>query len=346
MLNSKTVFVLGAGASFEVGFPLGSKLRETISHKLNFKRDSIGRLTKSGEMNIAERLKQKFPSKYDEYINVCSQISNGILLSDSIDDFIDKHRHDDRVAICGKLAIAFSIIEAENQSKIFVDPSNSYNTIQFQSLGDNWYTKFYSLLTKGIPKSDLGNVFENLTIINFNYDRSLEHFLVHAISKDYIIEKNEATDLVNNLIVFRPYGSISHNVKFGNNRLPDLDNIITNLRTYTEKVEEGIELNQVRNAIKECNSIVFLGMAYHINNMTLLKCECDMRRKTIYATRKGISDHDIPVVKHRILSLSDHDTIGEIDAMLELSDRDVNNIFFSQDCRDLFDDYRLSLSEL
>ncbi len=347
MLNSKTVFALGAGASFEVGFPLGSKLREMISHKLNFESDSRGSFTKSGEVNIFNSLKHKYPANYYEYVNVCSQISKGILLSDSIDDFIDKHRHDDKVAICGKLAIAFSIIEAEAKSKIFVNPSNIYNTIQFQSLGNNWYTKFYSLLTKGIPKSDLGNIFENLTVINFNYDRSLEHFLVHALSKDYIIEKGEAADLVRKLIIFRPYGSIDHNVQFGyDRRLPDLDNIITNLRTYTEKVEEGKELNLVRNAIEESNAIIFLGMAYHINNMTLLKCDCDMRGKTIYATRAGISDHDIPVVKRRILSLSNHDTIAEIDTMIGLSDRDVNNISFSQECRDLFDDYRLSLSEL
>ena len=346
MLNSKTVFILGAGASFEVGFPLGSKMKEMISHKLNFKSDSVGRLSGSGEMNIVGRLQNKYRTNFNEYIDVCRQISSGILLSDSIDDFIDKHRHDERIAICGKLAIAFSIMEAESQSNLYVDPSNCYNTILFQSLGNNWYTKFYSLLTKGIPKSDLGNIFENLTVINFNYDRSLEHFLVHALSKDYIIEKKEVIDLVKKLTIFRPYGSIDHNVQFGSNKLPDLDNIISNLKTYTEKVEEGEELKQVRSAIKESNAIVFLGMAYHINNMTLLKCDCDMRRKTIYATRKGISDHDIPVVKHRILSLSNQDTVGEIDTMMEWPDRDVNNIYFSQECRDLFDDYRLSLSEL
>lgn len=346
MLSSKTVFILGAGASYEVGFPLGSKLREIISHKLNYKCDSLGRLGQSGEMNIVGRLQNNYRTNWSEYVDVCRQISNGILLSDSIDDFIDKHRHDERVAICGKLAIAFAIVEAENQSKLYVDTSNFYNTIQFQNLGNNWYTKIYSLLTKGIPKSDLNNIFENLTVINFNYDRSLEHFLVHALSKDYMIERKESAELVKKLLIFRPYGSIDSGVQFGDSRLPDLDNIINNLKTYTEKVEEGEELNQVRNAIEESDAIIFLGMAYHINNMTLLKCDCDMRKKTIYATRKGISDHDIPVVKRRILSLSIHDTIGDIDSIMGWSDREVDNIFFSQECRDLFDDYRLSLSEL
>jgi hypothetical protein len=41
LFNKKTVFVLGAGASFEAGMPLGAKLAENISELLNFYWDEI-----------------------------------------------------------------------------------------------------------------------------------------------------------------------------------------------------------------------------------------------------------------------------------------------------------------
>lgn len=345
MLKSNAVFILGAGASYEVGFPLGFKLREIISGKLHFESSDPFRQLRGGEVKIAEKLQKKFSSDYHEYIMVCAQISDGILLSDSIDDFIDKHSHDERISICGKLGIAFSIIEAESKSRLFVDPSNIYNTIDFRTMGITWYSKIYSLLTKGVQKANLNSIFENITVINFNYDRSLEHFLAHALSKDYIIDLGEAQTIVDKLTIYRPYGSMDRSVPFGSNRLPDLDSIVSNLKTYTEKIEEGEELKKVKAAIEAAHTMVFLGMAYHVNNMSLLQCECDMRKKIIYATRKGISDHDLPVVARRILGISFQDTIRDIDQWIG-SDREATNIFFSQECHDLFDDYRLSLSEL
>jgi hypothetical protein len=42
MLNSKTVFVFGAGASKEVNLPVGSNLRRIIYDKLDFRVSSSG----------------------------------------------------------------------------------------------------------------------------------------------------------------------------------------------------------------------------------------------------------------------------------------------------------------
>ena len=42
MFQSKTVFVLGAGASHELGLPLGSGLAKIISRKLNLRFEDTG----------------------------------------------------------------------------------------------------------------------------------------------------------------------------------------------------------------------------------------------------------------------------------------------------------------
>lgn len=342
MFTSKTVFILGAGASHEVGFPLGSALREIISEKLDFQFDYSERPSGKGDSRIYAILNDKYRGQ--QIIQSCLHIRDGIILSDSIDDFIDANRHDSRIAICGKLAIASSILEAERKSKVFVDQGNIYNTIDFKAIQSTWYLKFYSLLTKQLAKSDIDKVFENVIVVNFNYDRSLEHFLKHAFCKHYNISAQEVTQLIDKLIIFRPYGSVGKYIEFGSNNFPRHDELISSLKTYTEQVEDREGLNQVKQAIQDAEVLVFLGMAYHPNNMNLLQTSCEKINKKIYATRVGISDEDLPVIRRRIMNLMCPDSNGKISKAL-LSKLESNNILFANECSALFDKYRYSLSE-
>lgn len=341
MLNSKTVFILGAGASYEVGFPLGSELKLIISKKLAFNNNKGA----TNDVIITYLLNKKYANLSGPYLDACQKISRGIIPSDSIDDFIHKHCHDEKVAVCGKLGIACSIIESERNSEIYVNPKNAYNTIDLRSLSNNWYIKFYSLIAKGIPKDKLQDVFENIAIISFNYDRSLEHFLIHALSTDYMIEKAEATNLVNKLIIYRPYGSINKSIPFGSNDLPDLDTLTGKLKTYTEQIEDSEELIRARQLIFDASNLVFLGNAYHPNNMKLLQVSCVKLNKIIYATRCSVSDHDIPIIRSRIMNMlySHEDGAVSKSTLKKLGD---NNIFFADKCLDIFEQYRYSLSDL
>lgn len=336
MLKSKTVFILGAGASHEVGFPLGAQLKNTISTKLEFKFGSNpSKFTGNGDGRIFQILRTKF-NDYHEYFKACKQIKEGIILSPSIDNFIDIHKHDQKIAICGKLAIACSILEAEKQSKLYYSNNNANDSIDFSKLNDVWYTKFYNLVTTKVAKENLEELFNNITVINFNYDRSLEHFLIHALSKNYIIGLEKAKCIVDNLAIFRPYGSIDSSVEFGSVDLPDHLDIVTKLKTYTEQVEDQLGLKQVHQAIDDSQLIVILGMAYHQNNMDLLRISTNKTVKNIYATRFGISDSDLPILRRRISKMLTQDNAVE---------RISRRINFSGKCSDLFDEYQISLSE-
>lgn len=340
MIKSKTVFVIGAGASKEVGFPLGAELRHIISSKLNFNIDGS-----MGDKNIFKYLQMQ-RGKFNEYFEASQKIKNGILLADSIDDFIDFHQSDS-ITICGKVAIAASISEAERKSKLYVDPDNVYDKINFKAIGDTWYTKFYSLLVKQLQKSQLEKIFKNVTIVNFNYDRSLEHFLVCALVTHCDIAVNEANDLVSTLKVVRPYGSVGNYTTdrdsflgFGNTRVINIEN----LKTYTEQVEDVIMLELVKEEIREAASVIFLGMAYHKNNMKLLESNAKdahgMYGKKIYATRHGITDQDLPHICRHIMRL-------QPDKLSPAGKKVIpDNVKFAGTCNDLFSMYQKSLAEL
>jgi hypothetical protein len=64
LFRAKTIFVLGAGASFEVGLPVGKGLLENIVKLINI-RYQYSRMV-SGDHVIADALKYLVDEKYGE----------------------------------------------------------------------------------------------------------------------------------------------------------------------------------------------------------------------------------------------------------------------------------------
>jgi hypothetical protein len=55
-----------------------------------------------------------------------------------------------------------------------------------------------SILETGIIKSkNLENIFDRLHFITFNYDRTLEHFLLMGLQQAYHLPEKEAAALIN-----------------------------------------------------------------------------------------------------------------------------------------------------
>ncbi|MBT3769822.1 MAG: hypothetical protein HN578_20620 [Rhodospirillales bacterium] len=203
MYKPDTVFIIGAGASAEAGLPIGSKLAEIISEKLDYEFD-FDRLIK-GNQNIYGSWKKHIQdNKTDEdpnvYLETANGVSSGIILAESIDNFIDIHQADAKTKLIGKTAIAHSILEAERNSKFFVD-WETYNRfeppISMRNLGESWFVLFATLIARRIPKDEVAHIFQNISIICFNYDRCIEQFLTFAISAIYSLEMKEAWEIVN-----------------------------------------------------------------------------------------------------------------------------------------------------
>jgi hypothetical protein len=56
VFNSQTVFVLGAGASYEAGLPIGAGLVDLISSKLDIEFDDLGIKNRSGDLALFRSL--------------------------------------------------------------------------------------------------------------------------------------------------------------------------------------------------------------------------------------------------------------------------------------------------
>lgn len=334
------MFVLGAGASHEAGLPVGHGLKKEIATRLDLRFEHFNTPIGKGDLTIFQVLMQKYLSEINEYLQACRRIREGIALSPSIDDFIEMHRDDQRITVCGKIAIGRSILEAERLSKLFFEQHNIADTIDFTRIDDTWYPAFYQLLNQGVTKANLQHLFKNVTVVTFNYDRCLEQFLVHAIAANYQIPLDQARQLVEKLPIFHPYGSVGpyfgpRPVAFGFKGLSGVDPIVENVRTYTEQIADKASLHGIRDAISEAEVLVFLGNAFHENNITLLVPEINkVPGKKIFATRMGISDPDLAIVDLRVSRLRTGSN------PVPYSPHN-----YAQTCAELFTKYRMVLRE-
>jgi len=342
MFRSKTVFVVGAGASREAGLPTGTELRPVIASKLDIRYKINGELI-SGNREIADALRghaQKNGEDVNSYLLQASKISEAMPQAISIDSFIDAHRGDASIELCGKLAIAQAILEAEGNSKLYFA---DYKQERFdpKKLSGTWYENFFQLLTENVRLEDLKHIFDNISFIVFNYDRCIEHFLYHSLRNYYCIADRDAGELLEQLRISHPYGSVgrlpwqaepSKGVAFGS-KPPGTNflGIASQIKTFTERAEDESARDAIRSHIQEANTIVFLGFAFHPLNLELITPELPSDATRVFGTAMRMSSEDLFVVEHDISQMLKSNA-------LEIS---VNNAL---SCSSLFEYYWRSLS--
>ncbi|WP_295764082.1 hypothetical protein [Undibacterium sp.] len=320
-------FVIGAGASNEVNMPTGYGLKATIARALEFKVDDFGRLA-GGDRKIREAIYQLAQSPgnngdVNAYIKAALLIKDAMPQAPSIDNFIDSHRADRKIAECGKLAIASEILKAERASKLFVDPNNSYNKLKFENLEDTWFSAFFQLLALNTQLEEIPQRLSCVKIVSFNYDRTLEHFLHQAIQNYYGCSSEAAAKALDSLVILHPYGSVgalpwqqtsTNSVLYGG----DLDSnsllsVASSLRTFTEGTRSAeSQINQIRSAVLDADTLVFLGFAYLELNLELLfglGADGPVKHlKKVYGTAMGLSESNKKAIAIELANLGKYDT--------------------------------------
>jgi hypothetical protein len=310
MLKQQTVFVIGAGASKEFGLPVGSELAIKISEKLDVLFDDFGTKIVSGDKDLFNNVTKTHGQELSQYQKAAWLIRDGIVLAHSIDDFLDVHQHDEQVVNYGKAAIAKCVLEAERESRLFFDPHAHQpkpgpRTIDFTNCADTWLIGLMRLLVRGTPHADRAKIFDRCTFVIFNYDRCVEYFFVHALQRFYNIDEQEAVEIANKANFYHPYGLVGQlgNATTTGGMAPfgaahaDCYNLgKTMLKTYTESVES----KEIRAAVIAANQIVFLGFAYHDQNMRLLAENKSLGEKQIIGTALGMSQSDISTIRFQM----------------------------------------------
>lgn len=342
----KTVYVVGAGASFEANLPTGNELKDRIAGLLDMRFEF--NTQNSGDYEIQQALRQhthedRSLKTLNSYLHECRHISENMPLAISIDNFIDSERGNEKLALCGKLAIVKSILKAERNSSLYFDRNRSERRFNFSSLENTWYLSFFRTLTENCNKEDLGPRFENITLIIFNYDRCIEHFLFHALMSYYRLDNQQAAELVSNIEIIHPYGTVgslewqdrasSTAIEFGGElHVRRLIDYAERIRTFTEGAHSEY-MDSLISSMRFTERLIFLGFAFHRLNMDLIGGETNERYENphnieCYATAYETSQSDQVAIQNSINHLYSNPVSSNIE---------------NTTCAQIFRDYSRSL---
>jgi hypothetical protein len=139
----------------------------------------------------------------------------------------------------------------------------------------------------------------------------LEHFLYHAAQQFYGFSGERAAELVSQIEIYHPYGSIGplswmkkpHAIDFGAE--PDgarLLDLAGQIKTFAEGTDpHSSDIDQIRQSLQTASRVVFLGFAYHKQNLELLSpSPMQGPGPRVYGTSFGISRSDVDVVTSMI----------------------------------------------
>jgi hypothetical protein len=319
MIRSKTVFIVGAGASNEVELPLGQQLTKEIAGALNFRPGNqlhTSMLVRAG-LSVAAQKLEPFQGKQNEIFQKAVGMSDALATAASIDVFIDNHADDPAIGLIGKVGIAACLIEAERRSMLRYAPDGG--PFDLRQVEKTWYARLFHILAEGVRRQSIHQIFENVAFVVFNYDRCLEHFLARAIASRFFLTPDEAAQLVQERCpIIHPYGVLAplqgnDAIRFGEHyregMFPAGDAMVRmaqGLRTFTEAQKDD-DSQRAKAQINGASCLVFLGFGFHRQNVEFLTVLPRPGNKAVVqefrSTAFGMSDSNRTQVITRILSM-------------------------------------------
>ena len=138
--------------------------------------------------------------------------------------------------------------------------------------------------------------------------------MFHALKNYYDINEEQAAELLHQLEIYHPYGTVGclpwqrrkHSIDFGAEpTATQLLDLSKGIKTFTERtaLPDG-DIKAIRQRVCTANRLVFLGFAFHRLNLELLSphsSDIGVRKASkCLATAKGISESDCLQIKSEL----------------------------------------------
>ena len=279
MITKPTVLVLGAGASIPYGFPSGLGLLRIIDKKLE--PNSSGNFIKIlKEFSISEDEIRTF--RYD-------LINSNV---PSVDAFLE---HRPEFLKLGKLVITLTLMPFEEEHVLSIIANRE----------QSWYAYLFNKLNARFDAFTENKV----SIITFNYDRSIEHFLFKAIKCKYGKSDEECADKLSKMPIIHVHGRLGTLPWQGGKGRPysprsdllkpeEIENICEQIIVISEAEDTSSEFRDAFNLMKVADFLYFLGFGFHEMNLHRLKIN-EVHFPTIKGTGHGLGDAEIHAITNK-----------------------------------------------
>jgi hypothetical protein len=291
MITKSTVLILGAGASRPFDYLTGKELKRKICNNL----ESWAELFQySGiDLNKVRHFKEHLEKSPDR----------------SVDAFLE---HRPEFLRIGKMAIARVLIPFENESTLFDNRSER----------NNWYEYLFNKMSCQFEE------FENnkLSVVTFNYDRSIEYYFFTGMQNKYGKNFEKCTNKLKKIPIIRLHGQLGYlpwqsadsgkwrqysadiSERFAFREAAELIKIIS------ENIGDDPEFTIAHELIEKAEVVYFLGFGYNDNNLQRLNIKAKRPGQIILGSSFGLGIAEIEEIKTKwkYLTLADakHDVLS------------------------------------
>lgn len=254
MIKTKTVFILGAGASIPYGFPSGAELRRMLCVPIthDYKKGDVDWIGSIAKLGINEADSRRFAEAF---------LKSGVA---SIDAFLSRRHEFEEI---GKAAIAAILCAREDPTELHRIDNE-----------DDWYFYLWNALVAGVHKcEDLAS--NQVRFVSFNYDRSLEHFLIQSCQETFGVAYQVAVKALKPLRVIHVYGmlgGLDQNREFGNRPYEtkigalELSVAAKGIKIIPESRDDAPEFVVARELFEWAEQICILGFGFDPLNVSRL----------------------------------------------------------------------------
>lgn len=257
MITTPTAFILGAGASIPYDFPSGPELRDAIC--LDSAPKGMLSEVLSNTMRVDPALTADFGKAFQR-----SALS--------VDAFLSRRLEYKDI---GKLCIAVELCRREMPARVLRLDNK-----------DNWYALLWEALTRDVMT--LADAYANqVKIVTFNYDRSLEYFLFEAAKHTFRASYEEALKYVNWLGVLHVYGCLGafgpepvRGVRIYTDELTTetIQTAAAGIRVIPEARNNDSVFTQAGELVAWCRRLCFLGFGFDFLNLSRLNIPAILER--------------------------------------------------------------------
>ena len=249
MITEPTALILGAGASIPYGFPSGLDLMKKILNEI-----------KPGQSTeLSQKLTGKFGIEQDDIDYLYESLSHSGKLS--IDAFLE---HQTGLLRIGTLAITLTLVQYEIEDRLF-NP---------EMAGKSWYEYLWNELDAPFDDFDKNK----LSIITFNYDRSLEQYLITAMKYLYDKSEKQCAEKLNNIPIIHVHGKLGTlpwQGEMSRSYKPrcyrKVEEISNQIIVIPEKKDTSSEFGEAIKLMRTAKHVYFLGFGYHPKNLERLR---------------------------------------------------------------------------
>ena len=220
----------------------------------------------------------------------------------------------------GKAAIALALLPIEQKDHLFHiwprarlgmvsgSPDERGQPHAKKSHG-HWYELlFNAMVDDDLPLQDVRN--NKVSIVTFNYDRSLEHYLMNALMNTFNRAEVDVAQVLNKIEIIHVHGALgklpwqpgdgSTSVQYGIATNPSQIKVASScIKVLREGQNDGPEFTRARQLLRDARRVHFLGFGFNKTNIERLGISAIPSPPAVGATGRGLS-HETLSMLHSI----------------------------------------------